>query len=198
MKTIAIAASAALAASATSATAASLITGKQIKDGSITLRDLSPRTRHELRPQIRAKSSAVTTTTAADGTPIIVVSSEKGDPGAVGPVGPQGIQGERGPQGIQGIQGEPAVRLWLHYDPANLKASPRRGVTSVVQDKGAHVTFDRDISACAPLVTLDGPANVDGTMSTAAAHIEGADTVVVDTIGMGQRTDKGFTLAVMC
>lgn len=82
------------------ATASHLITGKQIRDGSITLRDLSASTKRTLRPQIRASASgAITQTTAEDGTPIIVVSAEKGDKGEKGDTGSPGQQGQAGATG---------------------------------------------------------------------------------------------------
>ena len=61
-----------------------LITGKQIKDGSLGIKDLSRAARQQLAGQTGAK----------------------GDPGSPGTPGAQGPQGAAGPQGERGLQGE--------------------------------------------------------------------------------------------
>ena len=74
MKSHAVVAAVAFAiGAAASAGAATLITGKQIRDGSIGVRDLSKKVRARL-----------------------------GKPGPIGPQGPQGVQGPQGPQGVPG------------------------------------------------------------------------------------------------
>lgn len=70
-----------------SAVAASLITSKQIKDGSIEVKDLSKRARNALQ----AKSVAAT-------------------PGATGAQGPQGLQGPKGDPGEKGEKGDTGPR----------------------------------------------------------------------------------------
>src|SRR4051794_7854259 len=83
-----------LVATAGTATAARLITGKQIKDGSIAKQDLS---------------SAIRTQLAMAGRP-----GAKGDPGpagAVGPAGRTGEQGARGADGGPGVAGAPGAAL---------------------------------------------------------------------------------------
>jgi len=67
-------------ASAGTATAAKLLTGKDIKNGSIARKDLSTGVRAEL--------------------------SETAKPGAQGPAGPGGPAGPQGPQGLQGVKGD--------------------------------------------------------------------------------------------
>jgi hypothetical protein len=69
-----------LIATAATAGAAGLITGKQIKDGSISARDLSKAVRTQL-----------------------------GRPGIAGTVGPQGAAGSQGAAGIQGAKGDPGT-----------------------------------------------------------------------------------------
>lgn len=80
-----IAAGALAVAAASGAGASSLITGAQIRDGTITARDLSS----SLRAQITA-------------------------PGPAGPRGPQGIPGAQGLPGLQGLPGAPALSPRVH------------------------------------------------------------------------------------
>jgi len=72
------------------ATAAKLITGQQIKDGSITSRDLSASLNKSLT-RVPAGAAA----------------------GAAGAQGPQGPQGERGPRGEQGPQGPAGAAAYV-------------------------------------------------------------------------------------
>lgn len=69
------------AASDTARSAVRLITGKQIKDGSIGTKDLSKAARTKL----------------------------KGQQGPAGATGAQGVPGPQGPQGTQGVPGDPAT-----------------------------------------------------------------------------------------
>jgi hypothetical protein len=77
-------------ATAASAGAASLITGRQIKDGTITKRDLSKALQQQL-----ARTGA---------------AGAKGDPGVPGPKGDLGAQGPLGERGVQGPAGPTLVR----------------------------------------------------------------------------------------
>ena len=80
--------------SATAGVAGSgLITGKQIQDGTIELRDLSPAARQALKGQAGAQGPAGTA----------------GPQGAAGPQGPQGLPGATGPAGPVGPQGLPGA-----------------------------------------------------------------------------------------
>ena len=118
MRKMLIVVAARVAATGGTATAAKLITGKDVKNGSLTgkdvknrslgVSDLSAKARASLRGQ--AGLTGPTGPAGAAGT-----AGAKGDTGATGPTGPkgdageqgiQGEQGEQGEQGIQGIQGE--------------------------------------------------------------------------------------------
>ena len=79
------------------AVAASLITSKQIKDGTIRLADLSPATRKALK---NAHGPA----------------GKKGVAGVAGPAGPQGEAGPEGPRGAQGPTG-PAGEIGIEGPP---------------------------------------------------------------------------------
>jgi hypothetical protein len=73
------------------ATAALVMTGKQIKDGTITGKDLKNRTLGTNKLSKKA------------------VSLLKGQQGVAGPAGPQGPKGEAGVQGVQGPKGDTGV-----------------------------------------------------------------------------------------
>lgn len=110
-KTILVGVVVALVAGAASATAASLITSKDIQDGSIRARDIKPGTLGEgrLTARLRAKLNR----TAAQG--------------SQGVPGPAGGQGAPGPQGNPGPQGAPGPALssgnW-GYVNRNTEGSP--------------------------------------------------------------------------
>jgi hypothetical protein len=76
-----------VATTAASATIAALITGKQIKNGSIGLVDLSGKAKRALKGQ----------------------RGPAGPQGAPGATGAQGAQGATGAQGAQGVQGVPGL-----------------------------------------------------------------------------------------
>lgn len=104
-RTIVACALTAFFAATVTAGAASLITSRQIKDGTIQTRDLSKSLRAQLKPKLGA---------------VVPVPGPKGEPGAVGatgPVGPSGLAGqngatgERGPAGVAGPAGTPGSRI---------------------------------------------------------------------------------------
>ncbi len=89
------------AATTGTATAASqLITGKQIKDGSITAKDIKRRSlgTAQLSPAAIRSLSGARGATGAQGP-----AGAAGAAGATGPAGPQGVPGPQGPQGPTGI-----------------------------------------------------------------------------------------------
>src|SRR3954469_12566968 len=83
-----------------------LLTGKDIKDGSIGIVDLSSSTR------VGLKGARGPAGPQGDNG----VSGAKGDTGAAGPAGPTGATGPTGltgPQGLQGVQGQPGlIGVW--------------------------------------------------------------------------------------
>lgn len=83
------------------ATAAVVITGQDIKDGSITTRDIRDRSlqaRDFKRGDLPAGETGPAGPQGATGA--------QGTTGAQGPAGPQGATGERGPQGERGAKGD--------------------------------------------------------------------------------------------
>lgn len=128
----------------------SSITGKDVRDGSIGPSDLSRTARTALQ----------------------------GAPGKTGPAGPQGPRGEQGLRGEPGPKGDPgaggqrgpsgppgadAIALWARVDagtPATATVRASSAPTPSVRVIGAdddrriyELTFDRDISGCAAIVT---------------------------------------------
>jgi Collagen triple helix repeat (20 copies) len=92
-----------------SAYAAVTVTGKQIKDGTITGKDVKNRSLGAGKLSPTAVSSLVGEAGPAG------PQGEKGAPGPTGPQGPAGPQGEpgpEGPQGYQGPQGSSGLREW--------------------------------------------------------------------------------------
>ena len=102
---IAVAAIAAVAAG--TATAASLITGKQVKNGSLTGKDIKKRSIGPKQLNKKAKAALKGANGAAG------AKGDKGDKGDPGAPGAQGVQG------VQGIQGErgPSTAYAFHADP---------------------------------------------------------------------------------
>jgi hypothetical protein len=79
-----------------SAIAAGLVTTNQIKNGTIRLIDLHPKTKSALKGQRGLRGPA-----GASG-----VAGAQGPAGPAGPVGPRGAQGAQGPVGPQGPKGD--------------------------------------------------------------------------------------------
>ena len=101
IKAIAICAAILAISGGASAGAHSLLTGKDIRNGSIAERDLSASVRHKLaqRPLQGAQGPQGATGATGDTGP-------KGAQGVPGEAGPRGSQGEPGPRGAQGLPGE--------------------------------------------------------------------------------------------
>lgn len=170
--------------------AAVTITGKNVKNSSLTGRDV--------------KNSSLTTShvknrslLARDFRSGQLPQGAKGDPGA------QGAQGPQGPKGDKGDPGTPATKLFGEISGG---ATPTilygQGITAVQTVVDFYVvTFDRDISQCAPLGTTTGTNgnNVDRRINV--VHRAGGPTQLnVRTYNAGGTavTDVPFSLAVFC
>jgi hypothetical protein len=88
----------AIVAGTASAGVTTLITSKQIKDGTIQLRDLSPSATQQLHGQAGQQGAA----------------GPKGDTGATGPQGPKGDTGATGAAGPPGPKGDPGASNGLY------------------------------------------------------------------------------------
>lgn len=103
-KTILACVAVALIVGTTSATAATLITGKEIKNGTITAKDIKrgSLTQSRLAPGLRERLQTVG---AQGGSALPGPAGAPGAPGAPGAKGDQGEKGDQGPQGPQGVPG---------------------------------------------------------------------------------------------
>jgi hypothetical protein len=174
-------------ATAGTATAAKVITGRDIKNGSITEKDLSTALRQKLSVQVIegpkgdagsagtkgevGATGPVGTTGArgeagpagADGAP--GAKGDQGDPGADGADGAPGADGADGAQGIQGPKGDPG-------DP---------GPASVTVRAGTPVAIDALSAGGATASCQEGEVAVGGgghfTSSTLGVAITGSDPV---------------------
>ena len=101
-RTIILCALTALVVGGTTATAASLITSKDIADGTIRTRDVKKRA-ISLNRLSKGVQNMITGASAQSGKPTPAVPGAKGD---TGPQGNQGAQGAQGPKGEKGEKGD--------------------------------------------------------------------------------------------
>jgi hypothetical protein len=139
---------------------------------------------------------------------------KEGKAGATGAIGPEGgtggkgATGATGPEGKEGARGEAgagAPPLWAVVTAAGELV--RGGTGSLEAEKieaGLYeVTFNRDVSKCAYIVSLgnaNGALGVHGTADASGGTTpEGADSVSVETTNAtGVKTAEPFHLAVFC
>ena len=179
---------AAVIAGTGSAVGARLVTGKQIRNGTIQLKDLSPATRN-------------------------AIQGNRGPQGPQGPAGPQALQGQPGAPGPQGAKGDPATRLWAVVrsrggEPPSLVRGA--GVVGLVdgQDNNGElrVRFNRDISRCTYVGSVGGTGGnngdavpVDlGSISTDFLATDRTAVSVVTRNPAGSPADVSFHLIVEC
>jgi hypothetical protein len=172
-----------------SAVAARLITGKDIKNGSIGLKDLSKSARKSLQ-------------------------GGRGPQGAPGPGGAPGAAGAPGAQGAQGDKGDPgtpATRLWaLVSNTGTLVAGSGATAATRIGTGNFRVTFDQPVTSCitqgtetdvsgsaAPFGTLN---RMVGTDNRVQDNINTVDVVTTDSNGTDAdpAAGDGFALTVFC
>lgn len=180
-----------LIATAGTATAAKLITGKQIKDGSISANDLNKAVRAQL---------------AKAGTP--------------GPTGPQGASGQPGADGKAGATGPtgpagPAATMLFAAvrdtgDAGTAELAYGDGATGVSDPAGDNdfispyvVTFDRDLTGCVVHMTVGygQPASGSGgsgLIGTAMVDVNGSTVRAFSFSTGGVKQDTSFMLSVFC
>jgi hypothetical protein len=157
------------------ATAAALITGAQIKNGSIQVIDLSAKARAALKGQ-------------------------RGPRGATGPAGAQGLAGAQGPAGASAT----ALFAVVDENGVLLKGSGVTAVQRTTLGRYL-VTFNRTVTDCAAIAgagtrgTLDTDAITPGLLSTSPS---GNQVALIakkyEFSGHLQPEDVGFHLAVFC
>lgn len=139
-------------ASAGTATATQLITGRQIKDGTIAARDLSP----GLRAQLKRVSAAGATSPVAPQ----AVTGATGPAGPVGPTGPGGAAGAAGTSGAPGTARAYAVVVPTTSCPS--------GNVDCTATRARNVSRVRRVSPGDYCVTVPG---LSGATAAAAAGI---------------------------
>jgi hypothetical protein len=173
-----------LAVGGTSYAAAKLPTNsvatKQIKNGQVKAADLG--------------KSSITSPKVKDG-------SLKARDFAFGqlPAGPAGPAGPSGADGKPGADGAPATKLFAKSDESgNVLASS--GLTTkgqVILQSGVYVMqFDRDLTTCAPVATIN-----DDQAAFITARLQGANSVLVEITqaqSPGIHVAQSFSLAVFC
>jgi hypothetical protein len=118
------------------------------------------------------KPDAVTTGKVKNGS-LLAVDFKQGQM-PVGPVGPAGPAGPAGEKGDRGDRGEPATRLWMTVNDNGSVARESGGESASRAATGQYfVTFERDVSQCAWLVTARlGHARVREQPSPRSVFVE--------------------------
>jgi hypothetical protein len=196
-----------------SAIASSLITGKQIarnaitskhvKDGSLTLADLSPSVRGAF----------------SHGKP--TPGSQQGSQGPAGPQGPRGAQGTSGKDGAQGPQGPqgpagpsgggsgssstPGPETLMATVTADGKLDHGKGVKAITHTAAGDYLVALDVHGldkCTNVATIVGTQQAnDGSATILVSPANVANTVRVQTFVDSTKptaTNKPFNLAVFC
>jgi hypothetical protein len=145
-----------------SAVAASLITSKQIKDGTIQVKDISKKARGQLA------------TKAAAGTP-----GPQGPAGPAGEAGAQGPKGDAGAQGEKGTQGAPgeAVAYANVKGDGTIEPGQSKGITNDMIDRTAEGVFcfkNLGFTPRSAMVSPDGSFGQLDTVVTASVLVSGA------------------------
>jgi hypothetical protein len=178
------------------AVAATLIDGRDIKNGSITKKDLH-------KNSVNTKKVKNETLKAVDFAPGQLKAGVQGIQGL------KGDKGEPGQDGTDGAPGTPATKLWAIVavdNVANLASLSRNsGAVSAVRTSDGEgtfqVVFNQDISACSWQVSLGKPDTaplVSGEISAGLRSMN-SSAIYVRTWGSnGTAADRGFHAAVFC
>jgi hypothetical protein len=88
----------------------------------------------------------------------------------------------------------PAVRLWAVLQADGTIASQEGVVASAHPATGVtDVTFDRDVTGCAPVVSAIGPGGI-----TAVWNAAGATTVRITTMAGAMAINRNVSIIVAC
>jgi hypothetical protein len=201
------------------ASAAVLITGKQVKDGSVAGRDITNRSLTGL--DVRDRSL----------TPLDFNGSLEGPAGAAGPAGPQGLKGDRGQEGpagasgpagpagpvgekgVPGTPGQDATNLFAFVqdgdDTATATLQYGKGAVSASDPAGANhagypyiVSFNRSLQGCVAQATSGfgqySSVGTHGGIAIMHTKIFGSTVEVFGFRHDGVPKDTGFMLTVFC
>lgn len=173
------------------AVAATLVDSGDIKDGSITKKDLH-------KNSVDAKKVKNKSLKASDFAP---GELENGVQGIQGLQGPKGDKGTPGADGKDGVDGADATALWAVIGDDGTTARGSHVVSSTRNNNGFYtVTFDRNVSGCAFVSATGGTDDSIGKAFVGAARGATANAVNVDTFAFdtGGFQDNSFHLAVFC
>jgi hypothetical protein len=171
------------------AVGATLIDSSDIKDGSITKKDLH-------KNAVNTKKVENKTLKANDFAP-----GELKD-GVQGIEGLQGPKGDKGAPGADGADGADATALWAVIGDDGTTARGSHVTSSTRNNDGFYtVTFDRDVSGCAFVPAIGGTDDsVPKALIGAARTPSNANAVNIDTFAFdtGLFQSNSFHLAVFC
>jgi hypothetical protein len=142
-----------------SAVAASLITGKQIKDGTIQVRDISKTARAQLAPKA-----------------VAALPGPQGPAGPAGQAGTQGPKGDTGAQGDKGVAGEAVAYANVKGD-GTIEPGQSKGITNDMIDRTAEGVFcfkNLGFTPKSAMVSPDGSFGQLDTVVTASVLVNGA------------------------
>jgi hypothetical protein len=148
-----------VAALSGSAVAASLITSKQIKDGTIQPRDLSKNARAAIKGPAGPEGP----------------KGDKGDPGATGAAGPKGDKGDTGETGATGAPGSARAYAWINaIGQPDLAKS--KGIVNVTHPSGGVYCVHLDPSIDATKVEGVVTPDFSGTLPATVGYIRSSDS----------------------
>jgi hypothetical protein len=172
-----------------SAVAASLITSKQIKNGTIQLADISKKAQKSLKGKAGAQGP-------------------QGPAGAQGAQGAQGVQGAKGDKGDKGDTGDSATTLFAAINSDGTVVSSKASGVAGSETTGVgtyRVYFDQNISACTAQATASDLGQAPETINVGfqGSVISGAggtnNGLFIQTANnAGTLVNSGFQLAVFC
>jgi hypothetical protein len=191
--------------------AAKLITGANIKDGSITAADLSKKTQSSFRGAAGAKGLTGGNGVAGATGPI-GAQGVAGSPGSAGPQGSSGATGASGTpgtNGTNGTNGANAVKYFGAFGATGTLDTARRSGISLPATLTPTGTYDvtltgtPNVSACVAVaqVTDSAPSDVGGAeaLFLTVGHVT-VKTYAVGVAGVpaGSAQDRSFVLTVSC
>jgi hypothetical protein len=127
------------------------------------------------------------------------------DVSGLGLVGPQGPPGMIGMPGQKGDPGTPAAAFWVrvHYD-GTIEGASDPGISVSHSLTGIYeITFPKDVSACAPVVSVHDTLDLLGTPTINVGNVPGPTEVDVtlratNPAGSAGSYDGDFSLALAC
>lgn len=116
-------------------------------------------------------------------------------PVSIGALGPQGLKGDKGDKGDRG---KDASSLWAHVDSGGgiIASSKSVGAASRLGAGFYQVTFDRDVSKCAFLATVDGAPN--GIAAATQPYGSDPSSVRITTFFNTSYVNSAFSIGVFC